>query len=430
MNTENLNTETLNSEENIIAGTDGGQHVADQPLTTTIAELAAPDLLSDSIDRRIVKVRPMSTPVDQISRCAASRPCRSMKVEYATVDVRPGELELKTDCGGTLETEGDVSTMDIVVDQPLDVTDTLFVPMKDGNESIVLYVSAKREAKGRYSVVVVNPQTSSGGLGGGGKFIPNLPSGTRVVRMGRAAAELDVQTGQFSALPKRASNNCQIFKMQVEQSTLMKIARKELGWNFSDQEEAAIIDMRLGMEKSFIFGRGLKFFDPAKNQDVYLTGGIWHQAGADHQFPLTNPGHADLVELCSKAFVGCNGSKRKILIAGTKLLEALSNIQYSKVVSAGETVVKWGIEFREIRSNFGTLYVVHSEIFDQCGYEDNGFILDPEYVTKYVHIPFNCETLDLRKSGQRNTDAVVLTEASCLVLRYPKSHVRVVGVRS
>lgn len=212
MNTENLNTETLNSEENIIAGTDGGQHVADQPLTTTIAELAAPDLLSDSIDRRIVKVRPMSTPVDQISRCAASRPCRSMKVEYATVDVRPGELELKADCGGTLETEGDVSTMDIVVDQPLDVTDTLFVPMKDGNESIVLYVSAKREAKGRYCVVVVNPQTSSGGLGGGGKFIPNLPSGTRLVRMGRAAAELDVQTGQFSALPKRASNNCQIFK--------------------------------------------------------------------------------------------------------------------------------------------------------------------------------------------------------------------------
>ena len=52
-----------------------------------------------------------------------------------------------------------------------------------------------------------------------------------------------------AALPQKDSNHCQIFKMQVEQSTLAKIAEKEVGWNFSDQEEAAIIDMRLGMEK-------------------------------------------------------------------------------------------------------------------------------------------------------------------------------------
>lgn len=37
------------------------------------------------------------------------------------------------------------------------------------------------------------------------------------------------------------------------------------------------------------------------------------------------------------------------------------------------------------------------------------------------------ENLDLRSSGQRNTDAVVITEASCLVLRYPESHLRLIG---
>ena len=46
-------------------------------------------------------------------------------------------------------------------------------------------------------------------------------------------------------------------------------------------------------------------------------------------------------------------------------------------------------------------------------------------MTKYVHVPFRAEQLDLRSSGQRNTDAVVLTEASCLVLRYPKAHLKV-----
>ena len=37
------------------------------------------------------------------------------------------------------------------------------------------------------------------------------------------------------------------------------------------------------------------------------------------------------------------------------------------------------------------------------------------------------ERLDLKRSGQRNTEAVVVTEASCLVLRYPKTHMRVVA---
>ena len=67
-------------------------------------------------------------------------------------------------------------------------------------------------------------------------------------------------------------------------------------------------------------------------------------------------------------------------------------------------------------------------MFDQCGHAADGFVLDPDYMTKYVHVPFRAETLDLRRSGVRNTDAVVLTEASCLVLRYPQSHMRVIGV--
>lgn len=53
-------------------------------------------------------------------------------------------------------------------------------------------------------------------------------------------------------------------------------------------------------------------------------------------------------------------------------------------------------------------------------------IIDPQYLTKYSHIPFKVEHLDLKKSGVRNTDALVATEASCLVLRHPKSHSRVI----
>ena len=134
-----------------------------------------------------------------------------------------------------------------------------------------------------------------------------------------------------------------------------------------------------------------------------------------------------LVNMCRRAFTGNGGSCRKILIGGSGLIQELSNLPYDKVLSAGQTYTRWGIEFREICSNFGTLYVVHSEIFDQCGHGNDGFILDPDYMTKYCHVPFHAETLDLRRSGLRNTDAVVLTEASCLVLRHPATHMRIVA---
>lgn len=56
----------------------------------------------------------------------------------------------------------------------------------------------------------------------------------------------------------------------------------------------------------------------------------------------------------------------------------------------------------------------------------NGIIVDPEYITKYTHIPFKAERISFHKQGVRNTEGVVLTEASCLVLRYPDAHMGIV----
>ena len=421
--------------ENQVTGTAGGRHISGAPLTTRNMEQAAPGLLRNSIDERIVKIRPMSTPIDQLSRCAAGRRATSMKVEYYSVDTKQIETTVKTEfkstVGNALSDDLYVSNIRTADDNLFEVSETILVPDIKGydgavqtDEPLVLYVVAKPSGGG----IDVAPLNGKVGTGlNEGIAIPDLPAGTRLVRMGRAATELDVQTAQFSALPRKASNYCQIFKMQVEQSTLAKIAGKEIGWTFSDQEEAAIIDMRLGMEKNFLFGHPAKLFDAEKNEYVYFTGGIWHQGKRKVELPLKGLTEADLVDLCSAAFTGNNGSKRKILIAGTKLLEALSKIEFSKAVHAGDTRVKWGIEFKEIVTNFGTLYVLHSEVFDQCGHASDGFVLDPNYMTKYVHVPFRAESLDLRRSGQRNTDAVVLTEASCLVLRYPNAHLRVIG---
>ena len=420
----------------LVAGVAGGKHVVDGPLTTDVAREGSPDLLLNEIDRQIVKIRPMATPIDQLSRCAgSSKHAGSMVVDYYNVDTKPTSAKMKVanpdpdpSEEGANYTKVKISTTN---DMIFDLSDTILVQGVNGYEAdgetlsqndLVLYVVSRDESEGGVWVQAVN------GLKVGDTYncVPGIAKNTTLIRMGRAATELDVMSPQFEALPEKATQNCQIFKMQIEQSALEKLSNKEVEWDMSDQEEAAIYDMRLGMEKSFLFGVKNKIWNAQKKEYVMLTGGIWHQAGKVFNYDDESFSQDDVVDLMREAFTGNAGSKRKILIGGSGLIGRLNKLEYSKVVTAGESVVKWGIDFSELRSKFGTLYVLLSEVFDEVGMADNGMVIDPEYLQKYVHIPFTPEALDLKSSGMRNVDALVLTEASCLVLRYPKAHMRIV----
>lgn len=408
----------------VVAGVAGvGSHIDGMPLTTTVADSASPGLLRNEIDDRIVKIRPMSTPLDQISRYGGARLCGSMKVEYYSVDTRPTKAKLTTAVAAAEGREPGyaVATLKTDANEIFQPTTTIIVPSVKASSggSLVLYVTANNGSAG-VKVVAVNNTIGSG------HGVPALAAGTELVRMGRAAAELDVMTSQFESLPTKSDNFCQIFKAQVEQSVLHRLAAKEVGITLSDQEEMALMDMRLGIEKSFLFGAMARIDKGAQRGDVFLTQGIWPQAGQQFEYKRELFTQNTLVEMARMAFTGNAGSSRKVLVAGSGLIETISKLSHTKVLQGMQTTTRWGLDFREIITNFGRLYVILSEVFDLCGHPDDGMVIDPEYIQKYVHIPFKATPLDLRSSGQRNCDAMVLTEASCLVLRYPNAHMRIV----
>ena len=417
----------MENEAKVINGTENGKHVVDGPLTTDITNANAEGFLLNEIDRRIVKIRPMATPIDQLSRLSGAKRSQSMIVDYYTVDTKPTSTTLaaaieQSELSPYLGTHIVVANPDI-----FEISDTILAQgikgYKSGTErsqeDLVLYVRGK-DSNG-IDVIATNglPYSGCDYL-----LLPSMAEGTVMIRMGRAATELDVQTAQFESLPQKAQNFCQIFKMQVENSTLQSIARKEANWTLSDQEECAVYDMKLGMEKSFLFGVKKVIYDNNKKENVRLTGGIWPQAGKEFHFETLT--QDKLVDIMREAFTGNAGSKRKVLLGGSGLIGKINKLPYDKMISANESVTKWGIDFTELQSKFGKLYVLLSEIFDECGMENNGMIIDPEYLQKYCHIPFSTEELNLKQSGIRNTDALVLTEASCLVLRYPKAHMRLI----
>ena len=416
----------------VIPGANDGRHVVDGPLTTELSREGSPDLLLNEIDQQIVKIRPMSTPIDQISRYAGSKHSGSMVVDFYRVDTKPTYTKMASEVPASDPQENEDSpiiTINTENDEIFDPTDTILVRsvagyqpngVSEAKQDLILYVLERNNDGLR--VMAVNGPTVNGVR----NCFPYISAGVTVVRMGRAASELDVQSPQFEALPTKGRNLCQIFKMQVEQSTLQRLSNKEVGWTMSDQEEAAIYDMRLGMEKSFLFGTARQLWDNNKKEHIYFTGGIWSQAGKDFYIESSDEFNAGtMVNLMHEAFTGNAGSKRKILIGGSDLISRISKLDYTRVITAGQHVSKWGIDFTELRSKFGCLYVLLSEVFDEMGMSEQGIVIDPEYIQKYVHIPFSTEQLNLKKSGVRNVDALVMTEASCLVLRYPMAHMRI-----
>lgn len=403
-----------NSKNYLTDGVSNGVHVSGVPLTTEVTNQAVPGLLTNAIDKAVVKIRPMATPIDQISRMGHVRSVDSMDVDYYSVDTRV-DSDSVISAEVSAETAGDDNPLYVLtVSHPsrFEATET-FGYGADGVDSVGYVV--EKNADGTLLCASVKGDLSE------------LASGGKIIRMGRAATQLDVQSPQFSALPVKNTNYCQIFKMQIEQSVVMKLSHKEIGWDFTDQQEAAVYDMRMGMEKQFLFGKKAKVYDPRKQETVTFTGGIWDQAGKEIDVTLNGFDSKALVDMLRQAFTDNSGSRRKVLIAGSELIAALNRIEHTHVITARDQVTAWGIDFSELQSKFGRLYVVFSDIFDVMGMAGNGIIVDPEYIQKHVFIPFNAERLDLRGSGQRNTEAMVLTEASCLTLRYPETHARVIG---
>jgi len=401
-----------------------------------------PDFYTKDIDARIVKIRPMATPIDQISRYATAQHSDSFEVKYYSVGTRPIKCTTSSaveaqDSGASISLPVDdvnMFTLDdtirvVGVKAKFDYQGQAYDPDDENTPDLVLCVCGKNSDTNMPTVYAVNgnKDTSNATI-----WVPAIPAGTTLVRMGKACGELDVQTGRFNNIPTAEIQYCQNFMIQIEQSKFDEIAAKEVDWTFSDIEEDGIYDMRLAQENSYLFGDKHVIYHASKNgMATWFTGGIWYMAGKDievGEWDLTT-GKAvisddNLVDITKDLFVGTGiGNKRKILFCGSDLLAAFSKIKSEKF-RLKDTVEVWNLKFKSWDTDFGEVLTIHHELFDMNGMSDCGFAMDPEYLTKKTHVSWGRNILDLKKAGVRNTNAVVLQEVSCLYLRYAKAHAR------
>lgn len=416
----------------VTAGAGGGVIEAGGTNTAQFSRENSEDLLLNEIERKVVKIRPMGNPLEQISRYATQRPSKSQIVEYYSTDTIPADAKIKvaytepTDNGEeqvTIDTTNNkiFSQFETIIVQGVNGYDEAGVTQTDVN--LVLYI-LKKSDDGKLVVCAVNGKS----IGGTDNCVPSLAADVKLIRAGRAHNELDMKTTTYACVPTKRKQYLQIFRAQIEQSTLEKIADKEADWQFTDLEEEAVFDMKRGMNKSFWLGVPRLIHD-TEGRDVYLTGGIWWQAGkafaygtsvSDLQFTKEM-----LIDLTRIAFTGNAGNKVKIWITGSELMSNLSKITYDKVLNDEKIFVKYGIRFKEVSTNFGTLWLVHDESLDEMGMSDKGLIFDADYLRKYSIYSLKVKDLDLRAAGDKDVDARTISEISGLVLQNPEAHVKV-----
>ena len=257
-------------------------------------------------------------------------------------------------------------------------------------------------------------------------IVPTFTKTDVIYRLGNAMSEKDMTTEPFAVYPEEYEQYCQNFMAQIEETTFANITEKKVDWDFNDMEIENIYSMRGEIEGSFLFGE--KYEIRAGSDTTLFTGGITrlisktlnYGTGGDDRSLTKEQYTAWMKDL----FTGNNGSKERVLFAGATLIESISLLRETYKTMQNNTNMETylGVKCTSIVSDFGTLKIVHNPILDELGWTDKGVAIDLEHLYKKEFVPMTATEIDLKGSGQRNANAKVIQEVSCLILRHSDCH--------
>lgn len=268
------------------------------------------------------------------------------------------------------------------------------------------------------------------GGGDGTETIPAISKGTRLTRMGTSFGETDVKNDTVAQLPTSDYNYAQKFITSVVYSNWMMMTSLFTNYSFSMITNLALQDFRYGQEFDFMFGLRSET-TPTINgvsKTVRTTGGLTHFIDQTIEYGLgggdTTITETDIVDFTKTMRVGNNGSDTRFLYAGSNLIAALNkgvmNDRTRFVQKEYDTI--YGLSFTVLYSFFGTINVMYAPLMDQSEFIDKGFLLDMQFIDKFVFQPFSETKVDLKLLRQQDAQSVDMLETCGLIVRNTDCH--------
>jgi len=269
------------------------------------------------------------------------------------------------------------------------------------------------------------------GGGDGSEVIPAIPTDTRLTRMGTAHPELGVKNDAVMQSPTSDYNYAQKFITSVVYSNWLMMTQLFTNYSFSMVTNLALQDFRYGQEFSFMFGVRSKFSSTKPSggtETIITTGGLTHYIDQEIEYGagggVGTITEADIVDFTKQMRVGNNGSDTRYLFAGSDLISSLNKGVMSDstrfVQKDYDTV--YGLSFTVLYSFFGTINVMYAPLADQSEYIDKGFLLDMQFVDKFVFQPFRETKVNLWELRESDAQSIDMLETCGLVVRNIDTH--------
>ncbi len=397
------------------------------PQTEQQIKDASSDLDMDEINRKVSMYYPDVTPLDTMLRNTLNKAkIDSFTTEFYATDTKPLYDTIATGCAKDT-TKNYCNTIVCTTATTWNIDDTMLFPdvtdTQDGQAFAAIIVNKSNTT---LTIQSLNGPTGTGGNTDYG--MPAIADGTVARRMGSAKYELDSTTTPYGAIPGTAFNYAQIFMTQVEEGFYQRTAKKEAKWGITQLEQLNLFDMKTTIEGAFLFGARHRFIDSAATTEKkYTCAGVRRYITGESEYGTgggkCDPSLSDMINICKEVFTGNNGSSKRIWFYGDDLAAGLNNIDFvQKQLAANNTEAVLGVIFRKIVTSFGELLCLRHPLFSQYGYGKYGLILDMNNIEKHIREPLSTNELDLDKLGVRKSNAIILSEASCPVVRNPLTH--------
>lgn len=244
------------------------------------------------------------------------------------------------------------------------------------------------------------------------------------------ACDQDVAiTEDPQAMPTKDHNYCQRMLCTISENMYQALQDKEVEYGLNDYRDQALLDFRLQSEMAAIFGGGAvageNFIDPKTNKRKLHMRGV---LDFDIQNIVKTEGDEDVDAFLNRAmeelFSVNNGSSERIMLYGAGFATALANSKWwQKQLEANKTEMKWGVTWKMVESNFGSLRGIMDPALSLSGeYSNCALVIDPAHVRLVEQVPLQERKLDLVSAGIRNSKDIVLEESITLELTNPKAH--------
>jgi len=343
-------------------------------------------------------------------------PARQARIHWHEQDTLPRNT---TKNGGSTAGNADATKQIAVNDDIYQVDDLIQLPENSNDPNAVLIVTAT--SSGNITVAKVDgDEDDAWGT------VPAMSDGELLTRLGNAKEEF------YDASPYRSSYPVEKYNFVERMDEVIGISRTRqatgdyAGDSWQQQRDNQLYDFQTSRESILFFGK--RDVVTKSGDKTHFCGGI-EDFGLNKVFSYSASSFdvSKLLDIVRQTFVGTNASEVRYLHCDSLMMQDIMELDQDKLRRSNYRSNLLRREIPEIQFGFGTVRLVHEQLFDEQNRSRLGYILDYEYLRIRELNPMKIVEVDLEQTQLKDGQAVQVKEEASLEFRYNDAHAKING---